>query len=272
MTLNLSYTSSVLFCPLTNAVNHLALKSRGRHACRSIYLLHYLATPIDTLIQAIAMLAFTPYDHFRNISSNYRQQKMRKVALKSCATLITLPLKIIAASCVAFGFVTNGGYQLLFPLKTLKALLSQGSEKSYAYLYFYASALFRKRYDSDCYQDKPVALLKPSNLELNPFWKRREALLEKIDGPLRERIGGLIPYMKVYPEYLTLLKDKASDEAFVADNELTEDPDVNLSWLEAKESLKKLQIMQDKIYTAKVLWKEIDSIVAEKRTYLSFAF
>src|SRR5258708_5400413 len=100
-TLGYSFVSSTLLSPCSHAVHRLSLKTEGEFASRSVQLLQYLAKPIDAVIQAVAMIAFSFYDHFRDISYDIKSRNIGTVIAKSLFT----PIKMLVASLLSVGFL-----------------------------------------------------------------------------------------------------------------------------------------------------------------------
>jgi hypothetical protein len=258
LTLYNSWVSTVLLSPCSYAVNRLALKTEGECASRGVQLLQYVAKPIDSVIQAIAMIIFTFYDHFRDISYDIKSCNIGTIIAKSLLTPINLPLKMLGASIMSVGFLSGGIFQLAIPYQTIYSVVKG---KQAAHLYFYENESWRLRFNDNSLRMKPMAILKSFDIDdSNPFWLQRKALLEKIDGPLRNRICDDLDISNGYPEYKELLKNKCNNEKFIINNVLAQDEQVKASLSQAKESLNKLEEINKKIQIARIKWAEIDRI------------
>jgi hypothetical protein len=90
-------------------VNDFTLKARSEKMAKAIQCLHYIAHPIDALIQAIAMPIFTFIDHMRNLPRG----GLGNACIKVLLTPITLPIKIACSLLVSIGYLFNGLIHLL---------------------------------------------------------------------------------------------------------------------------------------------------------------
>lgn len=257
-TINNSWVSSTLLSPCSHSVNRLALNTEGAHTSRAVQLLQYFAKPIDSVIQAVAMIAFTSYDHFRDISYDIKASNTATVIVKSLLTPVSLPLKLFCASILSFGFLSGGAFQLLIPYQTIYSVLKG---KQAAQFYFYENEIWRTQFDHESFRMKPITILNPFKIdETNQFWNERKKLLDDIDGPLRKRIGSELNICKAYPEYKELSKNRDNYNKFILKNVLSQDEKVKESLRQDKESLNKLEEIESKIEIANRRWRQIDSI------------
>lgn len=128
------------------------------------------------------MLAFTVYDHFRDIAYDCKHKNMKTMVIKSVLTPITLPLKLIGATIVSVGFLLSGLSQLVIPHQTC---YSVWRGKRAAHFYFYVQEAFRNACPPHLKLIVPLKSSFDCN-ENNPFWKTRSDLVNKID----KSIGG----------------------------------------------------------------------------------
>jgi len=258
-TINNSWVSATLLSPCSHAVNRLALKADNEGGAGGVQLLQYFAKPVDSIVQAVAMIAFTFYDHFRDISYDIQSRNIGTVILKSLLTPINLPLKLFCASIGSVGFLLGGASQLVVPYQTIYSVVKG---KRAAHFYFYENEIWRSQFNPDSFRMKPITILKPFDIsDENPFWNERKKLLEEIDEPLRERIEyGKLSINKAYPEYEDLLKNKANNEKFILDNALSQDKNTKEKLKKSKESLEQLDEIERKIGEARRKWRQIDFI------------
>lgn len=263
-TLNNSWVSSTLLTPCSHYTHQLALETEGAFASRGVQLLQYFAKPIDSVIQAVAMLAFTFYDHFRDISYDLKSRNIRTLIVKSLLTPINLPLKMLAASVMSLGFLSGGIFQLVIPYQTIYSVVKG---KQAAHFYFYENKMWDSLFDDSSFRMKPIKILKSFDIDDdNPLWLKRKKILEEIDESLRHRINGTLDISTPFPDYQELLKNKDKNEKFILDNikfilgSNIHDEDVKLKLNAANQSLERLKEIDEKIRLAKRQWEEIDQI------------
>ncbi len=258
-TINNSWVSAILLSPCSHSVNRLVLETKSECASRGVQLLQYFAKPVDSVIQAVAMIIFTFNDHFRDIVYDIKNRHIGTVIVKSLFTPITLPLKLFCASISSAGFLLRGATQLVIPYQTLYSVVKG---KRAAHLYFYENEIWRSQFDHDKFRMKPIKILKPFDIsDKNPFWNERIKLLEVIDQPLRKRIKyGKLAISEAYPEYHGLLKNQTTNEKFILTHVNSKDKNIKKKLVQSKKLLSKLEKIQGKIGVAREKWKKIDLI------------
>lgn len=261
LTINNSWVSATLLSPCTHAVNHWALKS-NEGASKGVQLLQYFARPIDSVIQAAAMLAFTFYDHFRDISYDIKSRNIGTVVGKSLLTPVTLSLKMLGAIAIATTFFFQGAIQLVIPYQTIYSV-AKGKEA--AQFYFYEYDRWSSQFADDSFRMKPTLFLKPVAMDdNNPLWKKRNEILNSIDESFRKRTGGHFgtsaypEFANTYPEYDELCKNKESNEKLIL-AEASSGKKTDLGE-KAGESLRKFTEIHYKVEDARNKWKSIDFI------------
>lgn len=177
-TIETSWAETTLLTPCTSKVHSLALSVSSEWKPRAIHLLHYLANPIDALIQAVAMPIFTIIDHCRDLGHGSRGE----IALKVTCTPLTLAVKLVGAVFVSAGFLFNGASQVIIPYPMIFSLF-QG--KAAAHIFFYQ--LQRMRVDQETSTLKPLEILQPQyNDDTNPLCKESRILETQVASYFRK--------------------------------------------------------------------------------------
>lgn len=182
----------------------MALRVKSEKKAKIIHGLQYLAKPMDSIIQAIAMPIFTVIDHLRDL----KREVMAKKSLKVLLTPITLPLKLFCALFVSVGYLSVGGFQVVVPYSMIFGI-KKGKEA--AHRFFYEVSEIRNTHSHKLFH-KPLQILPIRNEELNPFCQRREKLLLEMDPEFRDfnnidnLSGGESPKQKKFRECVNVIK------------------------------------------------------------------
>lgn len=135
-TLSTSLLETYTLTPLQYGVHRWASNGNKAHVKQ---ILQLAAVPVDHIIQAIAMPIFTLVDHVRDIAKDFKKDTQGKShsmkgAVKIISSLVTLPLKEIAALTVSAGFVFSAAINTVLPFTAIYRIY-QG--KKGADFYFY---------------------------------------------------------------------------------------------------------------------------------------
>lgn len=95
----------------------------------------YPSLIIDGLIQAAAMPIFTLYDHGRDIKQDYKEKRTGRAVAKTIGSIVTVPIKAIAAGGVSFTYVMSSLINII-PFSTISVMV-KGKLASDRFIYFH---------------------------------------------------------------------------------------------------------------------------------------
>lgn len=130
MTIFLSMDEAQIFKPCSYYLHSKALELEEKPS----FIPFYFAKPIDNVISAIALLIFTPIDHFRDIA----KESSAWVVFKLAATPISLPIKFVISIGVSVVWGVEALIQIVIPYKAIYALTDFEDEENISEQFFTA--------------------------------------------------------------------------------------------------------------------------------------
>lgn len=131
------------FSPVQSQVHMLAYKTEreknyteGKRMGRRVEILQYFALPIDCALQAFTMPITTVVDHIKDISADIKAKRKIQAISKVVASIVTLPLKLIASLVISVAFVLNGAIQVVLPFHAVYSVYKGASEAEFFHRFY----------------------------------------------------------------------------------------------------------------------------------------
>jgi hypothetical protein len=140
---SLCHSETALFTPFTNLVHSLALDVPNEFVAHGIQVLHYIAKPVDRIIQAIASPIFLLF-------AMYKFCKLNPTPMIIVGCVLFSPMILFLSVIQAIGLLLNAASQLICPFQTLYAVI-KGKEAAREYFDYRQEKI--KDLTGDAYND-----------------------------------------------------------------------------------------------------------------------